>query len=416
MRRTIAAALIAALIAALAAGCAPSVEQLRRNLTDGRYAAALDHVEGDERMENELAALVLEKALIEGEEGSATVSALASTSAGRHALERLVERGGSPLAELAGIALRRRCAPRGSRLEAYLGSDYSDVRAAAARAWSDELEPERLEELVLDDDPRVRRAAVRSLAAVAGGARAARELREVLRVDPDPRVRAAAARAGGALGEGALDALRSALEDGNMGVRHAALRGLGELGGEAAVARIRELAVGPMSETTVVAAAELTRFGEKPGRARLEEALEHERSTVRATAVTHAGRALPPDQRRDLLERTLEDEAPRVVVLAASLLLGDAEPGGEVAAALERVIDEHSVCADEARDMLAVIGDPEAIERVAAVFEDGDAKELVAVLGRVRRARELRPDFVRLLADERGAVRLAAARAVLSSG
>ncbi|MFO8072723.1 MAG: HEAT repeat domain-containing protein [Polyangia bacterium] len=411
MRRTIAAALIAA----LAAGCAPSVEHLRRNLLDGSYDAALERVEGDERMENELAALVLERALIEGEESSATVAALASTGAGRHALERLVDRGESPLAELAGIALHRRCAPRDSTLEAYLGSDYSDVRAAAARAWGDELEVERLKELILDDDPRVRRAAVRSLDAAEGGERAARQLCEVLRLDPDPKVRAAAARAGEALGDGALDALRSALEDGNMGVRHAALRGLGELGGEAAVGRIRELAVGPISETTVVAAAELTRLGEKPGRERLEGALEHERSTVRATAVTHAGRALEPDQRRELLERALGDEAPRVVVLAASLLLGDAEPGGEVAAALERVIEAHSVCADEARDMLAVIGDPEAIEQVAAVFEDGDAEELVAVLGRVRRARELRPDFVRLLADERGTVRLAAARAVLAT-
>jgi hypothetical protein len=243
-------------------------------------------------------------------------------------------------------------------------------------------------------------------------------LREALRLDPDAKVRAAAARLGSALGgKGkALDALRDALEDENMGVRLAALRGLGGIGSGEALELLRDQVAGPLNETAVVAAAELARLGEKPGRERIEAALADKSPGVRATALTHLGRAGIEDSEQ-ILSGKLADESPQVVLLAASMLLRSAaaEPGGPVAGALRRIIDEQSARADEARDMLAVLGDEQAVADVTAVLAEGDESELVAVLARVRRAAALRARFVELLAHERSEVRVAAARALLTA-
>jgi HEAT repeat protein len=201
-----------------------------------------------------------------------------------------------------------------------------------------------------------------------------------------------------------------------MGVRLAALRGLGGIGTGEALELLRDQVAGPLNETAVVAAAELARLGEKPGRERIEAALAAKSPGVRATALTHLGRAGTEDSEQILIGK-LDDESPQVVLLAASMLLRSdaAEPGGPVAAALRRIIDEQSARADEARDMLAVLGDQQAVDDVTAVLAAGDESELVAVLARVRRAAALRARFVELLAHERPEVRVAAARALLTA-
>jgi HEAT repeat protein len=199
-----------------------------------------------------------------------------------------------------------------------------------------------------------------------------------------------------------------------MGVRHAALRGLGKLGSPEARALIEDRVAGPIDETVVVAAAELARLGSALGSERFEAALAARQPGVRATALLHLGRAGIEDADA-LRRRALDDEAPKVVLLAASLLLREAEPDGPVATALRRLIDEGGGATPEARDMLAVIGDGAALAEVETVLADAGEDELLAVLGRVRRAAKLRARFVQLLADDRESVRIAAARAVLAT-
>jgi HEAT repeat protein len=403
----------ATLVAAL--GCAPSIEHLERHLDASNYDRAVAAASGDPALETELAALVIEHAAAAGSDPAALVSALAAAGApGKRALDRIVERGVEPAGSLARIALERRRAPRGPELKRFLAHASSDVRAAAASAWARELGFERLEALALDPEPRVRSAAVGALAALEESKRAAALLRETLRLDPDPRVRAAAARQGPALGKRALESLRDALGDENMGVRHGALRGLGKLGTTEARALIEDRIAGPIDETVVVAAAELARLGSEAGRQRFDEALAAKSPGVRATALLHLGRAGIGDADQ-IQRRALDDEAPQVVLLAASLLLREAEPDGPVAEALRRLIADRVAAAPEARDMLAVIGDSTAIAEVETVLADAAEGELLKVLARVRRASKLRARFVQLLADERESVRLAAARAVLAS-
>lgn len=412
--RTLASVACAAAVAA-AIGCAPSIENLERHLDANAYDQAVAAVAGDPALETELAALVVEHAAAAGNDAAALVGALAAAGApGQRALERMVEGNVEPARSLAWIALNRRRPPRGPELKRYLAHGSSDVRAAAAGAWAGKLGFERLEALALDPEPRVRSAAVAAVASLEESKRGAALLRETLRLDPDPRVRAVAANQGPALGSRALDALRDALGDENMGVRHAVLRGLGKLGSAEARALIEDRVAGPIDETVVVAAAELARLGSKLGAERFAAALESRNPGVRATALLHLGRA-GLDDADGIERRALDDEAPQVVLLAASLLLREAEPDGPVAAALRRLIEERVAAAPEARDMLAVIGDGAAIAEVEAVLADAAEGELLAVLARVRRAAGLRARFVQLLADERESVRLAAARAVLAT-
>ncbi len=53
---------------------------------------------------------------------------------------------------------------------------------------------------------------------------------EALRLDPDLNVRKAASRGGPSLGPNALDSLSEAVAHENMGVRLAAIRGIGDVG------------------------------------------------------------------------------------------------------------------------------------------------------------------------------------------
>jgi HEAT repeat protein len=284
---------------------------------------------------------------------------------------------------------------------------------AAARTWSRKIDRKRLEKMILDPDPGVRVEAAAGLGRFEGE-KTARILAQTARLDPDPKVRARAVVQVKSLGTGAMDVCRSALNDENMGVRNAALRGLCELGSDEAVELIRDRMAGPMTEVTVVAAAELARLGHKDGKSRFFEALKNRRSNIRATALTHLDRARIEDPGKIRL-RMLDDEAPSVVLTAAAALLTGADPKGPVASALRRIVKEGSMRAQSARDMLAVIGDPVAVAEVEEVLEQGDEKEVTTSLKRVARAAMLYNSFVSLLKDDRAKVRIEAARGVLMS-
>ena len=70
---------------------------------------------------------------------------------------------------------------------------------------------------------------------------------------------------------------------------------------------------------------------------------------------------------------------------------------------------------DEARDMLAVLGDEESLEDIKKSLEAAEEEETVRILGRVKRSKALASVFVKFMGDERKPVRIAASAAVLAS-
>ncbi len=400
--------------AILGIGCAPNVSSLNRHLEKGAYGPALEEARNDPAMIAHLAALILEREATEHPDRAAVmVNSLASSGKpGKYALKRLAHSTGVT-SRLAGIALHRCSLPSDRELDSYLSDSWSDVRVAAARTWSRKIDRKRLENMILDPDPGVRVEAAAGLGRFEGE-KTARILAQTVRLDPDPKVRARAVVQVKSLGTDALDVCRSALNDESMGVRNAALRGLCEIGSDEAVELIRDRMAGPMTEVTVVAAAELSRLDHEDGKRRFLEALKNRRSNIRATALVHLDRARVENPGKIRL-RMLDDEAPSVVLTAASALLKGADPTGTVARALRRIVKEGSMRASGARDMLAVIGDPVAIAEVKEVLEQGDEKEVTTSLKRVAHAAMLYDAFVSLLKDDRAKVRIEAARSVLQN-
>jgi HEAT repeat protein len=405
--------LLGACAAIAIAGCAPNATALGRLLDASDFDGAVASVAGDAARENALAALLLEREAAAGHSPLDAVRTLASAGTdGRGSLERLADGTSTPAGALARIALSRRRPPGEKALAALLSDAASDVRCFAVSTWGDDLEAERLAALVLDRDPCVRAEAVGSLGRLADGAYS-RVLRDTARLDPDQRVRSEAARSGRALGAEAVDVLREILGGDEPGVAQAALLGLGDVGTKEALGLLEERALGTLDETAVVAAAELARIGSEKGRARLREALADERQGIRATAAVNLARAELED-REELLLDLLGDPAPRVVLIAAAWI-GDGPHRDRAVAALRKVYDGNETAWVEARDALAVLGDPAAAKAVEEALAAADEAETIRILSRVKRAPSLRARLVALLADERPAVRRAAAAAVLAA-
>jgi len=405
--------LLGALAALVLVSCAPNLTAMSRLLDASDFDGAVSSVAGDAARENALAALLLEREAAIGESPLDAARTLAAAgSDGRRSLERLADGTATPANALALIALSRRRPPGGKALAALLADASADVRFFAVSTWGDDIEAKRLAAMVLDHDPRVRADAVGSLGRLCADAYS-RVLRDAARLDPDQRVRSEAARSGRALGADAIDVLRELLGGDEPGVAQAALLGLGDLGTKEALDLLEERALGALDETAVVAAAELARLGSSTGRKRLREALVDERQGIRATAAVNLARADLED-RVDLLLGLLDDGAPRVVLIAAASI-GDGRHRDRVIAALRKVYDGAGTAGEEARDALAVDGDPAAVKAVEEALAAADEAESIRILGRVKRAPSLRGRFVAMLADDRPPVRRAAAAAVLAA-
>ncbi len=398
-------------------GCTPNLKGLVDHLGKGSHDLAVAQVTGDPEMEEHLAALILQMEAVQSPDSAYDITGTLAASGrpGVEALKRLSSQKLGPVSTMAQIRLDRLSLPREARLNKLLKDDSSDVRACAASTWARRMDKAPLLRLFMDTDPRVRLAAVSSLGNSGDKKGTSKVLLETLRLDPDPRVRSAAARRGKALGAGALDALRDALADDNMGVRHGAMFGLSALGTREALALLEDLVMGPMDESVVVAAAQLARAGSKRGRSRFMEALGDRSPNVRKTALVNLSTVENADARKHLVD-ALDDEAPNVVLAAAGILLRDGGDNPKVNKALEKIVEEGGSYADEARDLLAVAGQTDAIADIEAGFLKWIETDVVATLSRVRRVKNLRGAFVQLMADGRKEVRIAAARAVLSSG
>ncbi len=399
----------------LAAGCAPSIAGFEKHLDAGEYAEAVASAGDDPTMQVELAALVLERAATDGVQTPRSIDALAwGGKPGKRALKRLTERAPEPVSRQAQIALMGGRPPSADVLAAFTDNDSSEVRARALRAWHSELEIPALEKALIDPDPYVRRWAAKGLCRFNGSDGTDGLLRDALRRDPDAKVRAQAARCGKSLGPDVLLVLKAALEDKNMGVRLSALQGLAGAGIDAALPLLEDRARGPLDELAVAAAAELARLGMDIGKERLHDALADDRPQIRKTALLRLERA-QIEERNTILTGLLEDEAPGVVLLAAVLLAGREEAAPAVLTALQNIVAQGGERAAEARDQLAVLGDPEAVEETKQALVGGEEAEIITVLGRVHRAHELAQTFVALLGDKRENVRLAAAYAALAT-
>jgi HEAT repeat protein len=399
-------------------GCGPRIKYLNVHIGAGDFDKALARVLGDEKMERELAALIIEDAAKRGISQSELIDELArSGKPGKRALERLAndQDEETVVSELARIALRRSETPEAPDLVRWLHHDYSEVRAAAAKAWHVELEMHLLSRLILDHSPVVRLYAVQGVARKGPSDEVRTILGEVLRLDPVPKVRAEAARQGSLLGDEALRLLKEAMEDRNLGVRLAAIQGLADTNDETALAILEDMLVQPIEEETVVAAIELARLKNERAQTLLKEALSNEHPNIRKAALLRLERANLEERSRCLVDR-LRDEAPEVVLLAAHLLRKDEAARAKVKQALRKLAKGEDAKSDEARDALATLGDKKALAEVEEMLLADEEDDVVRTLGRVKGVFALRAAFVSLMGDDRDGVRIPAARAVLSVG
>ncbi len=401
------------IVSALFVGCAPAVGPLKAHIRDGAFDKALKEVSGDVTMERELAALLVEDAAARGIGSLDLIEELSRAGKpGKRALKRLVKAEDDAVAELARIALQKHDLPDAPDLVRWIHHDHADVRTACAKAWHGTLEIHMLQRLVLDHSPAVRVYAVRGVGLRPRSDENAALLSEVLRLDPVPRVRAEAARFGPQLGEAALSLLKDLLSHPNLGLRLAAVQGLATLGTAEALAVVGDVVRRPMSEETVAAAAELARRGDKAGKDRLAAALADKRPEIRKAALLRLERAEVP-RRGKILVGHLEDDAPDVVLLAAQLLRKNTKARGKVTKALQEISGSDHDLSRIARDTLAGLGNAQALSAVEESLLSDETPEVLASLNRVRGVDELRKTFVSLLADDREAVRIAAARALL---
>jgi len=404
---------IAVVLVVLFSGCASTVTNLEKHLDADAFNLALDDARGDAHMEAYLASLIIAReAQRDFRFASPLVSFLAAHGRiGKHVLKQMASSTG-PVARMAWIALHRSFVPSAKKLDDLFNGPASDVRAAAAGAWFRDLTKERLIKLAVDKDPDVRRYAILGLGMLPCNTEAAAVLKDTLRLDPDAQVRSAAARSGPKLGSDAIDALRSALHDSNQGVIHSAILGLSKINSIDAKAILTDLLSGPMEPVTVLAAAALSGLNDQNGQARFKEALKHKRPAIRAAALTNLGYSGIKDIRKIKLDFLLDD-SPDIILQAAYMLLKDPAAVDTVTNALKKVMESQSTRIDEARDLLVLLNDSEAIRAVKEALKEETTKNIVTILSRISGSTTLKPVFLKLLADKQNYVRVAAAKAYL---
>jgi HEAT repeat protein len=404
-----------ALCLALPMGCAPSLSQFDAPLDSADYQAAVALTMGRPDKQIALAARMLERTAKYGVRTFELEEVLfRSGTPGKQALKRLASDGDNPAGRLAAVLRLRNRAPSKRNLEKYLRDESSDVRAAAARSWTNHIDTDTLIALLLDFDPRVRRSAVIGLARQEASAEIQALLRDTLQRDPDPKVRAEVAKRGASLGSRSVIALKEALIDENLGVRLVALRGLVETGDETALLIVREYAEAPLDDMAVAAAAELSRSGDPLGLERLLAGLESRRPGTRVAALLRLERG-KVKKSVDIALGMIDDKSPLVAYQAAALLSKNKKHKPTVVKVLKTIASKHASHADEARDLLATMGDEEALYHVAAALKQSDKTTVLQVLSRTGRTRALQNEFALLMASSDPEIRIAGAKAVLTA-
>jgi HEAT repeat protein len=406
-------------VCAVLAGCGFSVAPLRSALDRKDYAGALELTGDDREARIHLAALLLARQAV-SDDGSARELLLAldrCDGPGTDAIDRLARWDRALVAtQISTILMHRGDRPDRHNAGAYLDSDASDVRAVAATVFGRDLPVHRLLAMTEDVNPVVRGAAVAALCPAQTRAAGA-AVRQMLGRDPAPHVRVAAASCGATLGDDAVAVLRDVVRgDDNPAVKKAAVAALLHIGGDEALVTVRACTLGPMTPLSVEAAALLAEEGHEDGRARLRDALSNSRPDVRRTALSLLRRALPAEATAALKD-ALRDPDPSVAVVAAGELLHGDRWRDEARGTLHRIVAEGGAPGDDAVEILAMDGDPQAIEALTREFADAAQNapgRLPALLRRHARIPALQSLFGGFLAHERGDVRLAAAAALIA--
>jgi len=395
------------------------VAPLRTALDRKDYAGALALTGGDREARTHLAALLMARQAA-SDDGDARELLLAldrCDGPGTDAIARLARRDRALVAtQISTILMHRGDRPDRHNAGAYLTSDVSDVRAVAATVFGRDLPGDTLLAMTGDVNPVVRGAAVAALCPArtkAGGT----AVRQMLGRDPAPHVRVAAASCGASLGDDAVVILRDAVRgDENSAVKKAAAAALLKIGGDEALLAVRACTLGPMTPLSVEVAALLATKGHDDGRARLRDALSNSRADVRRTALSLLRQALPAEATAALKD-ALRDSDPSVAVVAAGELLHSDRWRNDARDTLRRMVAEGGAAGDDAVEMLAMDGDPQAIEVLTRKFADAAQNapdQLPALLRRYARIPALQSLFGGFLAHERGDVRLAAAAALIA--
>ncbi len=395
-------------------GCGPSTGDLRRHLDASAFDKAVEAATGKNRLELQLAVLVIENHLTAGGPTELMDMLLVAGKPGRRALERLESAEDERISTLADIALRQREEPEIDDVMLVVNSDDSDIRAYCIRAWHSHMTRIILERALMDHDPRVRLQAVNGIVDLGMEEDVSGLLRESLRLDPSSAVRAEAARHGKLLGPDVVLVLKKALEDNSPGVRYAAMRGLAETENDDAIAMLEDIAVGAKDHGAVVAAAELARMGRAVGRTQLLAAVEDDRPDIRKAALLRLERA-GIGERDEIFEKCLGDEDPEVILLAARLLRGKQGARKTMMEALRKIGGDESPCTAEARNLLAALGDTASLDEVRKVMAGDKEQEILKIVREVGGVPFLKDAFVRLIASKSESVRIEAAKAVVLS-
>ena len=146
----------------------------------------------------------------------------------------------------------------------------------------------------------------------------------------------------------------------------------------------------------------------------MKEALSDDDPRMRMAALLRLERAKMKKRTAHLVD-ALKDDDPGVVLLAAQLLRNDKAQRAKVVSALRSLLsEEKETTAREARILLAFLGDAKALAAVESSLLTDDESDILPLLSKLRDVVPLRKTFVSLLADDRDAVRIEAAQAVLS--
>jgi HEAT repeat protein len=373
---------------------------------------ALQYALGNPVLEEHLAGLIVEQAVLESNAPKSLILALpVDGKAGRDALVRLAGNDRNrTAAQLARIALAEKRPLRTDLINEYLNSPDSDIRSLAATRFAHTLSQEQRISMTRDLSDTVRSAAVVSLCPLAEHPDITAALVERLTRDPVAHVRAAATRCPLHLGKDRSQRIRETIAtDPNPGVRTAAIQGLVSLGDDSDMVWITRIISGPMTVDKVIGAVALSRRRHPDGFARLTDALESQNPAVLAKAASLADYAGLPNT-ESLLIPLLDHRDSSVAIAAATQLLLHHHHVSRATAVLEQHWKKGN---ESALQALVDANHPAAVAHVRLLLAP-DAISLT-VLERHQRNPVFRTEFVNLLSHADRSIRLGASIAVLQA-
>jgi HEAT repeat protein len=379
---------------------------------------------GDPELLGAVAALVLERAVTDGEaeERDAALHQLAlAGTAGEAVLERLAESAEDRAvrARALGVLASRGRSSAHEKLRAMVDDDDPAVVAEAVHTLDGATDTARLLALLTHTAGEVRAAAAKELGDAAPDGAVFVALAEAARVDPLPKVRAAATRSLGAFAAQAFEPIRERLSDADTTVRMAAVGALVAADRERALSALGSL----LDMTPTPAGVEAARVlattegeGAETARAFLRGALVSGDSRVRSQAAV-ALWSLPSNEALvpAIVEALAAETEPAVKRVIAGILAVRADTRDQALAALREMMEGRGMDAVQAAALLAQHEPAHAIPILTAAMENGEP-EVRRTAARALARDALKPDAARTaLRDDDPLVRIYAAGGILAA-